>query len=181
MIRAFVGIAIPPQVATRLAAAQLGLPAGRAVPPENFHITLAFLGEQPEPVIEDMHHALGSLRAPRFSLRIDGMDLFGGAQPTILHARIAPDPALVHLRAKVLQAARHTGIQVRGGRYTPHVTLARLGNGLRAEDIAALHGFAAARAGLSSEPFEVEDFILFRSRLGKQGPSYEALADYPLD
>jgi len=180
MIRAFVGIAIPASVSARLAGAQLGLPVGRAVPPENFHVTLAFLGEQPEPVIEDMHHALADIRAPRFTLRVDGLDLFGGDQPTILHARIAPEPGLAHLRAKVVQAARQAGISVRGGRFTPHVTLARLGNGLRADDIAALHGFAAARAGLASEPFEVEAFILFRSRLGKAGPSYEELADYPL-
>ncbi|MCL5775776.1 RNA 2',3'-cyclic phosphodiesterase [Limibaculum sp. FT325] len=180
MIRAFVGIRPPGAVAACLAAAQAGLPVGRAVEAENFHLTLAFLGEQPEPVIEDMHHALDDIRAPRFVLRVDGVDLFGGEQPTILHARIAPEPGLSHLRAKVAQAARAVGIALKGGRFTPHVTLARLGQGLRPDEIAELHRFAAMRAGLACQPFEVEEFVLVRSRLGKAGPSYEDLAAYPL-
>lgn len=180
MIRAFVGIPLPGIVSARLEAAQTGLPAGRAVAAENFHVTLAFLGEQPEPVIEDMHHALDDIRVARFSLRVAGVDLFGGDQPTILHARIAPEPGLSHLRRKVAQAARETGIEVKGGRFTPHVTLARMGGTLRPDDIALLHAFAAARAGLSTEPFEVAEFALYRSRLGKAGASYEVLATYPL-
>lgn len=180
MIRAFVGLALPGTVATRLDGALAGLPFGREVDAENFHVTLAFLGEHPEPVIEDVHFALNTIRAPRFRLRVDGVGLFGGAAPTSFHARIAPDPGLTHLRAKVVQAARGAGLAIKAGRYVPHVTLARFGAGVRGDQAAELSAFVAARAGLATEAFDVAEFVLFRSWLGRKGASYEALASYPL-
>lgn len=180
MIRAFVGLALPEPVADRLIGAQIGLPAGREVEADNFHVTLAFLGEHPEPVIEDVHYALDAIRAPRFRLRIDGTGVFGTAAITSYHARIAPDPGLTHLQAKVVQASRGAGLTLKAGRYVPHVTLARFGSGLKGERAIEVRDFAASRATLSTEPFEVEDFILYRSWLGKSGARYEALAVYPL-
>lgn len=180
MIRAFVGLALPAHVVMRLEAVQAGLPAGREVDPDNFHITLAFLGEHPGPVIEDVHHALDDIRAPRFRLHLDGAGLFGGKAPTSFHARVAPDPGLVHLRSKVVQAARGAGLALKSERYTPHVTLARFGSGLRGEMAEEVRDFVATRASMTTEAFDVEEFILFRSRLGKSGASYEALASYPL-
>ncbi|MEM6944498.1 MAG: RNA 2',3'-cyclic phosphodiesterase [Pseudomonadota bacterium] len=180
MIRAFVALPLPQEAIWRLEGAQAGLPSGRPVPPENFHITLAFLGEHPGPLIEDVHYALGQLRAPGFSVAIDGVGLFGGGRPTALYARVSPDPGLAHLREKVLQAARSAGIRLQSERFVPHVTLARFGNGLRGEEAEKMHAFVATRMGLSSPFWEIEDFVLYRSRLGKIA-SYEALATYPLE
>lgn len=179
MIRAFVGIALPERVAWTLEGAQAGMPVGRAVPRENFHVTLAFLGEHPGPVIDDVHYALSDVMAPGFSLAIDGVGLFGGGQPTALYARVAADPALQHLREKVVQAARQAGIAMPASRYVPHVTLARFGAGLRGEDAEKMHRFVATRLSLSVPAFEVEEFVLYRSRLGKN-VTYHALARYPL-
>ena len=43
------------------------------MPPENSHLTVAFLGEHPEPVIEDVHLALDKIRAPGFALTLSGV------------------------------------------------------------------------------------------------------------
>ncbi|MEL6197569.1 MAG: RNA 2',3'-cyclic phosphodiesterase [Pseudomonadota bacterium] len=179
MIRAFVALPLPREAAWALEGAQAGLPCGRPVPPENFHITLAFLGEQRGDVIDDLHSALSDIRAPGFEVTIAGVGLFGGMQPTSLYARVVQDPALSHLRDKVLQAARRAGIAVAGSRFVPHVTLARFGGGLRGEDAAAMQGFVATRLALTAAPFQPEAFVLFRSRLGKR-VSYDPLAEYPL-
>lgn len=198
MIRAFVGIPVPEQVAAALEAAQAGIPAGRVVPPENFHVTLAFLGEQPRPVLEDAHDALEAVRVPAFSLRIEGLGMFGGARPRVLFAEVAAEPGLSQLRRKVLRAVHEAGIELGRERFHPHVTLARLGarfgarsgarpgaqsgdGGLRGEDAAEMQAFVARRVGLRAGPFAVESFILYRSRLGRAGPIYEALAEYPLE
>ncbi|MEO1774187.1 MAG: RNA 2',3'-cyclic phosphodiesterase [Pseudomonadota bacterium] len=179
MIRAFVALPLPPQAVWALEGAQAGLPCGRPVPPENFHITLAFAGEHRGDVIDDLHSALSDIRAPGFTLQIEGVGLFGGATPTSLYAAIRPDPALNHLRDKVVQATRRAGITITAQRFVPHVTLARFGNGLRGEEAALMQGFVATRLGLRVAPFEAEGFVLYRSRLGKR-VSYEALAEYPL-
>ena len=180
MIRAFLAVPVPAEVRSTLEAAQAGLPAGRPVAPENFHVTLVFLGEHPEPVIEDLHYALDKIGVPEFELRLAGVDVFGGASPRTLYAAVAPAPGLSHLRRKVARAARETGIEVPSSRYTPHVTLARFPREMPPEDIAAVQGFVARRMRLDAGPFPVERFVLYRSRLGRNGPIYEELAEYPL-
>jgi 2'-5' RNA ligase len=180
MIRAFVGLPVPPDVAIMLHGAQAGLPSGRPVPPENFHVTLAFLGEQPGPVLEDVHFELDTIRAPAFEVAIRGTGLFGGAKPTALYAAVAPSPGLSHLRDKVLQAARGAGLGLPYERFVPHVTLARFGQGLKGDAAAEMQDFVAARLSLSAGPYEAEEFILYRSRLGKPGASYEPMMRYAL-
>jgi len=180
MIRAFVGIALPDSVIMSLEACQAGLPCGRAVAAENFHLTVAFLGEHPAPIVEDVHLALSGIRAPAFHLSIDGVGLFGGGRPRVLYAGVHREPALGHLREKVLQAARSAGLSLPRERFSPHVTLARFKNGLRGEQLQEMQAFVARRIPLAAGPFAVDQFVLFRSTLGRNGPVYEELAAYPL-
>lgn len=181
MIRAFVGIPLPGEIIRPLTMAQAGMPLGRPVPPENMHITVAFLGEHPEPLIEDVHFALDRIRAPGFDLSLSGIGMFGNDRPRVLYAEVRSEPALSRLREKVLQAARGAGLRLDRERYSPHVTLARFNAGLKGEDAQEIRDFAARRMGLRAGPFRVGEFLLFRSSLGRNGPIYEELAAYQLD
>jgi 2'-5' RNA ligase len=180
MIRAFVAIALPQRVISSLEACQAGLPCGRAVASENFHLTLAFLGEHPAPVIEDVHLALQDIRAPAFHLALDGVGLFGGGQPRVLYAGIRRESGLGHLRDKVLQAARGAGLSLPRERFSPHITLARFKNGVKGEQLDELQAFVGRRMPLATGAFAVDEFALYRSTLGRNGPAYEELAAYPL-
>jgi len=180
VIRAFVAIFPPDEVVGALVAAQAGLPAGRAVEPENLHLTLAFLGENPEPLLEDVHFALEAIRAPAFPLALAGLGLMGDARPRSLHAEVAPEPRLSALRDKVVQAARGAGLRLERTRYRPHVTLARFGAGVAPEDVERARAFAARGAGFRAGPFDAAAFHLVRSQLGRAGPTYDTLATYPL-
>lgn len=180
MIRAFVGIALPAEVSNRLAAIVAGLPVGRAVEAANLHVTLAFLGEQPVPVLEDLHLGLGGIAAAPFPLSIGGLGIFGGDRPRTLHAEVAPNPALARLRARVQAEARSVGIGIPRERFVPHVTLARFRRPPEGEELARLQAFVGRRLGLGPARFDVAHFVLFRSELHPAGSSYEALARYPL-
>lgn len=181
MIRAFAAIGLPSEAVSQLTAAQAGLPSGRPVPPENFHVTIAFLGEHPEPLIEDVHLALERIRVPAFDLSLSGVGLFGSDKHRVLYAGVAPAPGLARLHEKVLQAARGTGINLARTRYNPHVTLARFNSGLRGEAAREMRDFAARRTGFRAGPFAVTEFSLLRSTLGRNGPVYDELAAYPLE
>ncbi|HWZ10595.1 MAG TPA: 2'-5' RNA ligase family protein, partial [Xanthobacteraceae bacterium] len=45
MPRLFTGLEIPPQVAQSLAMMRGGLPGARWIDPENYHLTLRFIGD----------------------------------------------------------------------------------------------------------------------------------------
>ena len=178
MIRAFVAIALPEAVRFELTLVGHGLPVPRPVPAENLHLTLVFLGELPEPMLADIDAALTGVRAPRFELRFGGLDLFGGAKPSVAYAAIEDSPALRHLQAKVETAARGAGLEAPARRFVPHVTLARLA--AREVDQARLERVVALRPAPVAPGFAVEDFRLYRSWLGSSGAVYEELAQYPL-
>lgn len=180
MIRAFVAIALPDAAIAALIAARAGLPLGRPTPPENLHLTLAFLGEHPEPVIEDVHYALAAIRLPAFELRVAGLGVFGDGRLRVLHAEVAAGPPLGHLREKVAQAARGAGLRLERERYRPHVTLARFNPALVGEDAERMRAFAARGAGFRAGPFEAEAFRLVRSHLARSGAVHDDLAVYPL-
>lgn len=175
-MRLFASIAPPDEIRDRLAALQPGLPEGRLTTWENLHLTLAFFGEVDGRTAEDLHAALGAIRAPGFDLLLDGVGAFGGARPRALYAGAAPAPGLTRLHEKVAQAARAAGIALPGERYVPHVTLKRLKPGeMNPARVARwLETGAAFRAG----PVHVDRFALMRSTLGRVGPVYETIAAY---
>ena len=177
VLRLFAALPVPEAIAERLTLLQGGLD-GRLVPPEALHVTLAFFGEQPARVAEDLHAALGQVATPDFALWLDGAGAFGKARPHAVYAAVRAEPALDLLRGKVLRAAHEAGLSLPAARYTPHVTLARYTKGMLSPQAAAR--MVAARAAFLAGPWAVEAFSLYRSDLGRAGPVYTELARYPL-
>ena len=60
--------------------------------------------------------------------------------------------------------------------FHPHVTLARWNR----RDANAAQAFLERNRALASEPFAVDRFILYESRLSRHGAHYEEVAEYPL-
>ncbi len=180
MMRAFVGIELPDTVADILADLQDRLPAGRLTDPEAFHLTLAFLDDQPDDTLEALHLALSEVALPPFSVQVRGLGTFGRRAPQALWAGVARNPSLAGLHGKVRGAAHRAGIVLRRERFRPHVTLARFGEPLLPEELEKLRRFLERFDGYPAPPFEVASFTLYRSILTKSGPVHEPLAEYPL-
>jgi RNA 2',3'-cyclic 3'-phosphodiesterase len=179
MIRAFLGIDLPHAVRGALQVQQFLMPLPRKVEPENLHLTLVFLGECPEPVLDAAHEGFDALRDVSFPLALQGLGLFGKAKPHTVWAGVAPSAPLAHLQTKVETIARRAGCPINARKFVPHVTLGRLPV-MDPADIARLEQAVALGTGFRSEPWEVTELTLWRSHLTARGPQYEVLIRYPL-
>lgn len=176
-MRLFVGVELPWELRTRLSAIATSLPGARWVPPDNYHLTLRFIGEAHRVQAEEIDLALSALRGKGFPLVMAGVGVFEKAGRTIaLWAGVERNPALDHLQGKIETALQRAGCEPQRRRWTPHVTLARLDN-------APEHKIAAwvqAHNLFRSEPVQVPHFTLFSSQLGKEASVYTPEVEYEL-
>jgi len=133
-MRCFIGIPVPPALATTLFAYPVPPPA-RPVPEGNLHLTLAFLGERSRSQLAPLLPALESAltRLPAFQVTLSTLDAFPepGARVWAAHAR--RESALLDLHRQVWEVLGQAGIEAEPRRFLPHVTLARAASPLQAE------------------------------------------------
>jgi 2'-5' RNA ligase len=177
MIRLFVALALPTLVKTQLGALAGGIPGARWVPPENYHLTLRFIGEIEPWRAEEVDSALAAIRAPRFDLALAGIGTFEKAgRIQSLHVPAEKSETLTRLQGKVETALQRIGLEPERKRFAPHVTLARTD---RAET-GKLISFVQAHALFRIPPVAIEHFTLFSSRLGKEAAHYIPEVEYEL-
>ncbi|HEY7578330.1 MAG TPA: RNA 2',3'-cyclic phosphodiesterase [Acetobacteraceae bacterium] len=177
-MRLFVGIELPWELRQRIALlASAGIPGARWVPPENYHVTLRFIGETPRYLAEEIDHALAALRGPAFALTLGGIGTFAkGGRSQLLWLGVERSEQLERLRSKIETALQRCGLEPERRKFQPHVTLARLDGAAEAK----LAGFVQAHNLFRAEPVAVEHFTLFSSALGNEQPVYTAEVEYPL-
>jgi RNA 2',3'-cyclic 3'-phosphodiesterase len=177
-MRLFVALDLPWELRQRVAALSGGgIPGARWVPPENYHLTLRFIGETPGHRAEEVDMALASLRARGFSLTLAGLGTFTkGGRSTALWVGVERNSQLDHLQNKIETALQRIGLEPERRRFQPHVTLARLDNVAEGK----LVSFVQAHNLFRAEPLPVEHFTLFSSLLGKEASVYTAEVEYAL-
>jgi 2'-5' RNA ligase len=181
-MRLFVALALPEDIRWQLRLLCGGLPTrngngNRWVPPENFHITLRFLGEVDGRDAHYVDAALAGIRAPRFSVRLKGVDAFtSGQRVKAVYAGVEKQPALQHLHDKVESAVVRAGLPPEGQKYTPHVTLTRP----KDPPVSKLQQYLVEHSLFKTEPFEITHFTLFSSEMGSEHSVYTAQQSYAL-
>ena len=179
-MRAFLAIEPGEETLEALEFLQQDIPVGRLVAPGAMHLTLAFLDDQPEDRLEDLHFKLETLTPPSFDVIFDGLGTFGGDRPRVVFAVVEQVPALMQLRRTVVQAARGVGMNLPRETYRPHVTLARLRHDLSDEAHMRLQDFLAAELLTAIPPFRAHSMTLMQSQLHPDGARHEPLTQYPL-
>jgi 2'-5' RNA ligase len=178
--RLFLGIPLPPSARDDLAE-QLrrsfppGLP-GRVVPPENWHLTLRFLGATLPEAAERIRGELGAaaLGAP-FDARLRELGAFPRpARATVVWLGVREGADEVRRLAEVVgDALGRAGVPPEERSFSAHLTLARLP---RPSDVRPL-----LDAGRDVETrMRIEEVVLFRSQLGNGPPRYEPIQRLPL-
>lgn len=134
----------------------------RFVPPENWHITLRFLGDaDPDEATERLDQCELPVARARLAPAID---LLGQ------HSVVVPVSGVEGLAARVAAATRGVGVDQARRRYTGHLTIARLRKHARPPRVTGAP---------FDESFEVAEVALVSSRLKESGAEYETLATWP--
>jgi len=177
MPRLFVGLEIPEPVMGALAGLRGGLSGARWVEPENYHVTLRFVGDVDEDVADDLYARLAD-RRPRAPVEVivDGLGAFGGDRPHAVLATVIATPALVDLQEETERLVRRAGLEPERRKFTPHVTLARL----KRVPPQALADWIAVRAPFERLSFSADRLAVFSAKEGSGGGPYVVEAAYPL-
>lgn len=180
MMRIFFGLELPPQARLKIASWRdrsfkelTATGRARPVPPENFHITLAFIGEITERKLEHLCDSVDDWleERPVEAAGVDVNQLGYWRRPGILWIGPKQCPGVLLQLANGLKGL---GIQAGGKRddkaFQPHITLFR-------------HCRSAPPTPADPPEFSLcyKSFALFESRPAKQGVSYHALRHWQLD
>lgn len=182
-MRVFLAVDLDSELQGRLAELERELrPLARRarwVRPEGLHLTLRFFGEVSAEGVESLAASLSEAFAglPAFALDFRGCGVFPDrGDPRVLWVGIPkPNAALFELQSRAEAVARALGFAPERRRFEPHLTVARF----RGPET----GVDSILSSCRDRDFgrtEIEEAVLFESRLSPAGSSYERLRVYPL-
>jgi 2'-5' RNA ligase len=166
----------------RAAQLRAAAPHFKWVSSDRLHLTLKFLGEQPDEAVPRLAAAMDDVS--RRHRAIDTfLNEFGGF-PNFRRLRVVfismqPDPRLELLHHDVEGACRALGYGLDGRPFRPHVTLARVKHLMTAEAMRALRRESEGGRADAIET-TVRSIDLMRSTLREAVPEYELLHASPL-
>jgi 2'-5' RNA ligase len=176
MPRLFTALELPSDVAAALALSRGGLFGARWIDPENYHITLRFIGDIDARLADEVADALDDVSRMRAPVSFEALTWFGGDKPRAIVAKVKPTAELTDLAADHERRFRRLGLPAETRNFTPHVTLART----RGVSPAAVADYLTSRGRLAAAPFVADRFVLMSARDGVGGGPYVVEAEFPL-
>lgn len=195
VMRLFIALDIDDAIRERIARFVEGVrnfaPDARWVRPESLHVTLKFIGEQPDAVVGKIKQELGNITAVTSQIHFHGYGFF----PTPKSARvfwvgIDSGPQLAQLAAIVDHKMASLGIPREDRLFSPHLTLARATGGSGAPRWRKEDGpnrsfqILQEKAGALPTPdfgsMTSHEFFLYQSQLSPKGSKYTKLARFGL-
>ena len=165
-------------------------PNVRWLSPESLHITLKFIGEQPESKLSAIEAALAKVSAPSMRNSFHGCGFFPNPKSSRVFWIGVEGAQLTQLARQIEEALAPLGIEKEKRGFSPHLTLARAGGGSgapgRYQGDKPNQSFAAVQkrlAGIPSPEFgtmTAREFFLYQSHLSSQGSRYTKMAGFAL-
>ncbi len=166
-------------------------PDARWISAESLHVTLKFIGEQPDAAIARIEASLKLIEAESFRVGFSGTGVF----PTPRAARVVwigiqADNAMTQLAKTIDESLTRIGMPKEDRAFSPHLTLARTraGSGApgRRKDDKSNRQFAKLQEFLTTHPvpefgtMTAREFFLYRSQLSSKGSQYTKIARFEL-
>ncbi|MGA2102787.1 MAG: RNA 2',3'-cyclic phosphodiesterase [Candidatus Sulfotelmatobacter sp.] len=166
-------------------------PDARWMQPESLHVTLKFIGEQPEMVVERIKQSMTAISTAATPIHFRGYGFF----PTAKSARVfwigmESGPELVALASSIDETMPALGIPKEDRPFSPHLTLAR-GRGASGSPRSSRKDgpnriFERLQEKLAALPtpefgtMTPREFFLYQSQLSPKGSRYTKLARFAL-
>jgi 2'-5' RNA ligase len=194
-MRLFVALDIDDEIRRRVARFLDGVhpfaPDARWARPETLHVTLKFIGEQPEEAVRNITEVLQTIEAGALELNFRGYGFFPGARaPRVFWLGIEAGPELTSLAAAVDTKLAELKIPKEEHAFNAHLTLARSKGGSGSPRKQAGDGpnrsFQLLQEKLAALPtpefgtMTAREFFLYRSQLAPSGSKYTKLAEFKL-
>lgn len=147
---------------------------------ENFHITLAFLGDTDEDKIVAISKMLMSACEDfgEFKLSVKGAGIFKNfKEPRIIWTGIEASERMNELYVSVMKGLKDTGISLEDRPFNPHLTIGRIKS---IGDTTMLKDVITDVSNLELQEQQINDVILYESILSPDGPFYRPLGKFPL-
>ncbi|HXM95563.1 MAG TPA: RNA 2',3'-cyclic phosphodiesterase [Candidatus Dormibacteraeota bacterium] len=181
-VRLFVALETPDAVREKLVELvkdlRVDMAGVRWVRPENFHVTLKFIGEIAASQVEGLCAALATVKAERLAeVHFCGVGiLYNARRMGVFWAKLEASPSLRKLAEEVDAVVESLGMARQERAFLPHVTVARFkdaGVGKR------LRAVAEENADRDFGVMRSSEFHLIESKLGPTGASYSKIASFP--
>jgi len=194
-MRLFIALDIDDAVRERIALFVDGVrkfaPDARWMRPESLHVTLKFIGEQPDGAVEKIEQELATISAGTTEIKLSGYGFFPTAtSPRVFWIGMEAGPALTKLAAAIDDRMASLGIAKEDRPFSPHLTLARGAGGSGSPRWRKGDGqnraFSYLQEKLSALPMpefgtmSPHEFFLYQSQLSPKGSRYTKLARFSL-
>jgi RNA 2',3'-cyclic 3'-phosphodiesterase len=144
------------------------------VHPEDYHLTLAFLGSADE--LNTVMDKVGKLHCFSFPLTLDRFGTFGHRDsPRILWMGVKPSDMLQRVRDLVYGACENAGFQLDKRPFSPHITVGRKWD----QEFFFTHKWLNRVQPTDSHTFTATEMVLYRTHPDRM-PKYEAIHTIPL-
>ena len=117
MPRLFTGLEIPAEIGQSLSNLRGGLPGARWIDPENYHVTLRFIGDIDGASANEIASMLFRVDRKPFEVKVQGLTSFGGRKPRAVVATIAPSKPLMDLQAELERMMQRIGLDPEGRKF----------------------------------------------------------------
>ena len=147
----------------------------------NIHLSIKFLGEQAESAPATIASALGAVGGKHspLDLRFGGLGAFPNLRaPRVVWMGVQHDPRLELMHHDIEETCAANGFALDARTFRPHITLARIRDGMAIGDARALA--VAARAVGYKGMQQVGTISLMESVLAPGGARYTKVASIPL-
>ena len=132
-MRLFVAVNFNDEIKSRLLELQKQLRSqalrGSFTRPENFHLTLAFLGETPEEKLQSLFDIIGEIQSPPFDIPFNRTGCFTHSRKELWWIGAEPDcpglPIIKAIHRQLIDRLEKEGFSVDKRPFNPHITLGR--------------------------------------------------------